>query len=190
MKYHDYGCVMSIVEVPECFDVNECLAECHPITDKWGACYFDCRDGPALLVRSFARSHRRCIHQHCLRAFQSFCPTIILSGAVCVECVSMPATSEKEHLSIRIWRTRRQWHCECLHAVTHNLHVYYVAPFLSGSMLPIGVKVCSFPSHADLVVLHCRSHLLSCGFAVTTFESGRNQIGAPGGRSVDCLDNG
>merc|ERR1719337_274450 len=40
-KYQDYGRVMSIAEVPDCFDVNECLAECHPITDKWGACYVD-----------------------------------------------------------------------------------------------------------------------------------------------------
>ena len=28
-------------EVPDCFDVDKCLAECHPITDKWGACYLD-----------------------------------------------------------------------------------------------------------------------------------------------------
>ena len=44
-KYHDYGRVMSIAEVPDCFDVTECLAECHPITDKWGACYVDDKEG-------------------------------------------------------------------------------------------------------------------------------------------------
>ena len=27
--------------VPRCFDVNECLAECHPIIDKWGTFYAD-----------------------------------------------------------------------------------------------------------------------------------------------------
>ena len=25
-KYHDYGNVMSVAEVPDCFDVNECLS--------------------------------------------------------------------------------------------------------------------------------------------------------------------
>jgi hypothetical protein len=44
-KYQDYGNVMSVAEVPDCFDVNECLAECHPITDKWGACYIDDKEG-------------------------------------------------------------------------------------------------------------------------------------------------
>jgi hypothetical protein len=44
-KYHDYGNVMSVAEVPDCFDINECLAECHPITDKWGACYVDDKEG-------------------------------------------------------------------------------------------------------------------------------------------------
>jgi len=32
---------MTEEEVPDCFDVDKCLAECHPITDKWGACYLD-----------------------------------------------------------------------------------------------------------------------------------------------------
>jgi len=40
-KYADYGKSMSLAEVPDCFDVDECLAECNPITDKWGACYVD-----------------------------------------------------------------------------------------------------------------------------------------------------
>jgi len=44
-KYQDYGTVMTPAEVPDCFDVNECLAECHPITDKWGACYVNDKEG-------------------------------------------------------------------------------------------------------------------------------------------------
>ena len=44
-KYHDYGRVMSVAEVPDCFDVYGRLAECHPITDKWGACYVDDKEG-------------------------------------------------------------------------------------------------------------------------------------------------
>ena len=28
-KYHDCGQVMTVAEVPDGFDVNECLAECH-----------------------------------------------------------------------------------------------------------------------------------------------------------------
>merc|ERR1719215_2542103 len=36
---------MTPAEVPDCFDVNECLAECHPITDKWGACYVNDKEG-------------------------------------------------------------------------------------------------------------------------------------------------
>ena len=33
-KYHDYETAMSVARVPDCFDVNVCLAECHPITDE------------------------------------------------------------------------------------------------------------------------------------------------------------
>ena len=33
-KYHEYGTVMSIADVPDCFDANECLAECHPVVDE------------------------------------------------------------------------------------------------------------------------------------------------------------
>jgi len=44
-KYHDYGTMMAVAEVPDCFDVEECLAECHPITDKWGACYVNDKEG-------------------------------------------------------------------------------------------------------------------------------------------------
>ena len=33
-KYQDNDCVMSIAEVPDCFDVNECFTKCHPITNK------------------------------------------------------------------------------------------------------------------------------------------------------------
>merc|ERR550537_938561 len=42
---------MTVAEVPDCFDVNECLAECHPITDKWGACYVDDKEGVARAER-------------------------------------------------------------------------------------------------------------------------------------------
>ena len=44
-KYHDYGRVMSVAEVSDCFNVKECLAEYHPITSKWGACYVDDEEG-------------------------------------------------------------------------------------------------------------------------------------------------
>jgi len=40
-KYELWGKSMSQDEVPDCFDVDRCLAECHPITDKWGACYVE-----------------------------------------------------------------------------------------------------------------------------------------------------
>jgi len=44
-KYADYGITMSVAEVPDCFDVDECLAECNPITDKWGACFVNDKEG-------------------------------------------------------------------------------------------------------------------------------------------------
>jgi len=38
-KYELWGKKMKEAQVPDCFDVDKCLAECHPITNKWGACY-------------------------------------------------------------------------------------------------------------------------------------------------------
>jgi hypothetical protein len=40
-KYELYGKKMKASDVADCFDVDRCLAECHPITDKWGACYVE-----------------------------------------------------------------------------------------------------------------------------------------------------
>jgi len=40
-KYELWGKSMKQSDVPDCFDVDKCLAECHPITDKWGACYLE-----------------------------------------------------------------------------------------------------------------------------------------------------
>jgi len=40
-KYELWGKSMQESDVPDCFDVDKCLAECHPITDKWGACYLE-----------------------------------------------------------------------------------------------------------------------------------------------------
>ena len=37
-KYRDYCQVMTFAEVPDCFDVNECLAESHCVTGKCGGC--------------------------------------------------------------------------------------------------------------------------------------------------------
>jgi hypothetical protein len=57
-KYQDYGRVMSVAEVPDCFDVNECLAECHPITTQWGACYVDDKEGIERASRCLCATHR------------------------------------------------------------------------------------------------------------------------------------
>jgi len=40
-EYRDFGRRMAPEDVPDCFDIEECLAECHPVTDKWGACFVD-----------------------------------------------------------------------------------------------------------------------------------------------------
>merc|ERR1712137_663398 len=40
-KYELWSKSMKEDDVPDCFDVDKCLAECHPITDKWGACYVE-----------------------------------------------------------------------------------------------------------------------------------------------------
>ena len=42
MKGHasiSFDAKMKEAQGPNCFDVDKCLAECHPITNKWGACY-------------------------------------------------------------------------------------------------------------------------------------------------------
>lgn len=32
-------------DVADCFEIGECLAECHPATNKWGACYVEDKTG-------------------------------------------------------------------------------------------------------------------------------------------------
>lgn len=44
-KYDDYGKIMTFDQVQNCSDIEECIAECHPITDKWGACYVRDKEG-------------------------------------------------------------------------------------------------------------------------------------------------
>lgn len=40
-KYADYGKKMAEADVEDCWEVDKCLAECHPVNDKWGACYLN-----------------------------------------------------------------------------------------------------------------------------------------------------
>jgi hypothetical protein len=128
-EYQDYGRVVSVAEVPDCFDVNECLAECHPITDKWGACYVDDKEG-------IERASRCLCAPNTDQGSNAPCIQRLLAGECLTQRCRLHLWSERSHafhhgalgrpvtpstMSRQRFRTRKA-HCTSERAVLAAIH--------------------------------------------------------------------